>query len=783
MCTSASISFSLDVSSNNTKITDDKISVYNFSGINITPGEISMLNLGPKMVPNTTISFEEKKIDILKFSRKLLLHERFYNVNFENTDLIHPNSVYIPKTTTNPVLKSCIEDLEVYANELSDSSKKVDIKDNLTSEQRNAINVFKRRHNVLFFKADKGSGICLLNPEFYKLKVMEILQTDKYEVLHRNVDYFIMLKLQTFVKKFPFLSNSEKRGITNFDFKSTNIYALPKIHKSKLVLDAIKSAKGGYLFLTNPTDLDLRVIFGGPKNPCSGLANLVDILLKPFVNKVQSRVRDVFDFINRIPVFDPEDLPFIEVISVDVKQMYPNLQKEVGLPAIKYFIKQYKDLLPSRFTVDFVLEAMEFVLDNNTGYFDGVFYKQTTGTSTGIKPAPTYADLAMGFLEIKLFYKIRKELGSNVAYYFWKFYRRYLDDGFIFWDTRLGNFQNIFKILDSLHHSITFTMERSYDRLKYLDVIVYKTPSGFKTMVSSKDTDSGTYLPFTSAHPRKCKTNIPFNMARRIRALTDDDQIASEKMQQLSAKLREGKYPQGVVNSAVQQAMGMSVSELRKYNPKKDSDNIITFVHTYDPEYPDLFYDVLRIFSRLSTSAISKPIFGNTRIIDSRREPLNLLRMFQHSRFDDLRSAALIRGVTKCGMPNCKLCLEIMEVSSVSFESSGKHFTIKSKMDCTVRNVVYALFCKRCNKSYVGETVNLRNRATSHRNNSKDIDRAVMKVSQHILRCGEGFKICPILKVSEECKITRLVKEDNLIKSLKPDLNADKRNLLHLNLI
>ena len=29
-------------------------------------------------------------------------------------------------------------------------------------------------------------------------------------------------------------------------------------------------------------------------------------------------------------------------------------------------------------------------------------------------------------------------------------------------------------------------MERSDERLKYLDVIVYKTTSGFKTMVSSK---------------------------------------------------------------------------------------------------------------------------------------------------------------------------------------------------------------------------------------------------------------------------------------------------------
>ena len=48
---------------------------------------------------------------------------------------------------------------------------------------------------------------------------------------------------------------------------------------------------------------------------------------------------------------------------------------------------------------------------------------------------------------------------------------------------------------------------------------------------------------------------------------------------------------------------------------------------------------------------------------------------------------------------------------------------------------------------------------------------------------GKVFRMCPILKLKEECKITRLVKEDNLIKIFKPDLNADKRNLLHLNLI
>ena len=156
--------------------------------------------------------------------------------------------------------------------------------------------------------------------------------------------------------------------------------------------------------------------------------------------------------------------------------------------------------------------------------------------------------------------------------------------------------------------------------------------------------------------------------------------------------------------------------------------------------------------------------------------------MFQHSRFDDSVSGSIRGGVTKCGFRNCKLCSEIMEVDRVLFANSGKVFTIHQRMNCTTRNVIYVIFCKKCQKSYIGETVNLRNRANSHRNNSKNSDYAVMLVSKHIYNCGEGFSICPILKIHEECKITRLVKEDHLIKTLKPDLNADKRNLLHLNL-
>ena len=100
-------------------------------------------------------------------------------------------------------------------------------------------------------------------------------------------------------------------------------------------------------------------------------------------------------------------------------------------------------------------------------------------------------------------------------------------------------------------------------------------------------------------------------------------------------------------------------------------------------------------------------------------------------------------------------------------------------MNCTVRNLVYVIQCKKCGYTYIGETVNFRRRMSSHKSNSDKAD-AVMEVNRHLYACGKGFWKCPIFKVKEENKISRLVSEDKLVKLLKPDLNRDQRNLLHL---
>ena len=128
----------------------------------------------------------------------------------------------------------------------------------------------------------------------------------------------------------------------------------------------------------------------------------------------------------------------------------------------------------------------------------------------------------------------------------------------------------------------------------------------------------------------------------------------------------------------------------------------------------------------------------------------------------------------------CALCRDILEVNSFYFCNSGIDFEIRARMDCTSRNLIYTIQCKHCSLTYIGETVNLRNRMSKHRFDSYSPSRASQEVSRHLSKCEGGFWVIPIYKVQKENTISRLVIEDKLIKLLKPDLNRDQRNILQL---
>ena len=132
-----------------------KVSVYNLSSQDITEGEISLLKLGTKFVPATLVPEEDTKVDILRFSRKLLLKTRFHESDFIDNSIVKPKSCYIPKAVKSQVLKGIVEDLEVFANEFPKNMETRDVVDNLTVDQRVALKVFRKETDYYFLRLTK----------------------------------------------------------------------------------------------------------------------------------------------------------------------------------------------------------------------------------------------------------------------------------------------------------------------------------------------------------------------------------------------------------------------------------------------------------------------------------------------------------------------------------------------------------------------------------------------------------------------------------------------------
>ena len=123
---------------------------------------------------------------------------------------------------------------------------------------------------------------------------------------------------------------------------------MPKIHKSKQIKEAVSKANDTYLQI-KVDDLTFRKINGGTNSPTSRLSTLLDKILKPFLCKVPSYIKDSTDFLNKLERFDKNKLKDVILVTIDVVDMYPSIPLSLGIEAIKYFCQMYPELIHERF--------------------------------------------------------------------------------------------------------------------------------------------------------------------------------------------------------------------------------------------------------------------------------------------------------------------------------------------------------------------------------------------------------------------------------------------------
>ena len=384
--------------------------------------------------------------------------------------------------------------------------------------------------------------------------------------------------------------------------------------------------------------------------------------------------------------------------------------------------------------------------------------RATSANFLGTKAAPSYANNYMSKFEDKHVFSYRLQP---------IFYKRYIDDIFFVWQHGLDELTQFINHLNQCEPTIKFTEEISEKEVAFLDVRVRIQNNRIVTSVYTKATDSHNYLLFTSAHPEKCKTSIPFSQFLRIRRICSSLTDFDKHVLQYSEHFLKRGYPPKLIEEAAIKARHTPRHELLQYqrteSTSQDVANIL--VTTFHPHTDELRNIVTQHWDMLGRNNTTRKIHQKGLMVGYRR-PQNLRDLLVRARvkrqktprtlatnldfavesttkrtkqtdirrfFDtnrdtptssasatditsppaaqrsiSLTNATLIqrenRIVNHCKNPKCRYCPLLDNSGTITcFVTKTKYWCMKN-FTCRSSNLIYLISCRTCGKQYVGQT-------------------------------------------------------------------------------
>ena len=142
-------------------------------------------------------------------------------------------------------------------------------------------------------------AVVVMNKTHYYSMVLKILQDEEtFKKNNDNCGRKVFKDLEKLVARFSnCLLKEEQDFLIKFSFSTSNFYGLPKVHKSKIIQEAMQVHNREYIRKYESSDLTLRPIVVGPNYPTRRLSNPVDISLKPFLIHIKSYIKSNLDFL------------------------------------------------------------------------------------------------------------------------------------------------------------------------------------------------------------------------------------------------------------------------------------------------------------------------------------------------------------------------------------------------------------------------------------------------------------------------------------------------------
>ena len=173
---------------------------------------------------------------------------------------------------------------------------------------------------------------------------MEELLKDEtaYKEFGENIDVTVHRKIKALTEKHSSeLTSEEIDYLTHSEYRISNMYGLPYIHKSKEIKDKVKEHPANCITVTHPSDLTMRPIIALHSSVTSRLSDFLDTLLRPYLKVVKSYIGDDIDFLTKIP----EETDEKKVLAnFDITSMYTNIHNDLGYEAIRFWLEKHPEL-------------------------------------------------------------------------------------------------------------------------------------------------------------------------------------------------------------------------------------------------------------------------------------------------------------------------------------------------------------------------------------------------------------------------------------------------------
>ena len=363
---------------------------------------------------------------------------------------------------------------------------------------------------------------------------------------------------------------------------------------------------------------------------------------------------------------------------------------------------------------DWIISLIDFSLRASVAKYDDNWWKQKNGIPTGGSLCVQLANIAVFYVMSKEVYTI-PDMMTDITEV-----KRFIDDGAGFYSGTEEQFNNW---LSAVNQSIRplglnideWSFRKNSHYINFLDIqYCFNGEGQLQTDLYIKETDSRSYLNFSSAHPNHTFSGNVYSQSLRLRRIINSQDRLRSRLDEIADSFKKAGYPEDMVSNITTKVYNMERDISVKQKVDSLNEDKIIVVSTYEADT-----NIVDAVKKSEENFKYTPSFRN------QNGPLfkfvKKVGPNIKSHVNRLKHQALGTGrgcAEKCNGRGCKTCRMLLPGPSVNI---GNKKVKLANGSCKTPNICYLGMCI-CEKPYTGRTVGpLHTRINGHRHMYKDV--------------------------------------------------------------